>query len=141
MFLLSNVPAPELRLLYKHARATVCPSVGEGFDFSGIEAMRCGGVVAALDVPVHREVFVAAAEYFNPCSTQDIADAITRLIDPQHSARRQGLIEEGASESSRYLPERIVPQWQRFLKRVAREIVQVTTSGSTGAPRIRLRGQ
>jgi glycosyltransferase involved in cell wall biosynthesis len=103
--------------------------------------MRCGGVVAASDIPVHREVFGAAAEYFNPYSTQDMADAITRLIDPQHSARRQGLIEQGASVSSRYLPERIVPQWQRFLKRVAPEIVQVTTSGSTRAPRVRLRGQ
>ena len=33
--MLEEVPAAELRLLYHHARATVCPSFVEGFDFSG----------------------------------------------------------------------------------------------------------
>jgi len=45
------VPAEALRLLFRQAVVTVCPSVGEGFDFSGVEAMRCGGVVAASDIP------------------------------------------------------------------------------------------
>jgi glycosyltransferase involved in cell wall biosynthesis len=141
LFMLSDVPAPELRLLYQHARATICPSFGEGFDFSGIEAMRCRGVVAASDIPVHREVFGAAAEYFNPYSAQDMANAIARLIDPEHSARQQELMEEGASVSSRYLPERIVPRWQRFLKTLAPDVAQVTTSESTRELRVPLRDQ
>src|SRR5882724_3709001 len=40
-FFLEDVPVTELRVLYSHARATVCPSVAEGFDFSGVEAMKC----------------------------------------------------------------------------------------------------
>ncbi|MCA1300820.1 hypothetical protein LC062_21040 [Stappia indica] len=41
--------------MHKSARAVVCPSIAEGFDLSGIEAMLSGGVVAASDIPVHRE--------------------------------------------------------------------------------------
>src|SRR5262249_27310654 len=33
LHMLENVPAIDLRLLYRHAKATVCPSLGEGFDY------------------------------------------------------------------------------------------------------------
>src|SRR5690606_12301153 len=56
LHVLEEVPPAELRVLYRHARLTVCPSVSEGFDFSGVEATRCNGVVVASDIPVHREV-------------------------------------------------------------------------------------
>ena len=115
LFLLEDVPSPELRLLYRHARATVCPSFAEGFDFSGVEAMRCGGAVVASDIPVHREVYGDAAEYFSPYSVIDVAGAIRRVIDPAQPARRQELIEMGAGVSARYLPEVILPKWQAFL--------------------------
>ena len=49
LHVLEDVPSAELRLLYRHAAATVCPSFGEGFDFSGVEAMRSGGAVVASD--------------------------------------------------------------------------------------------
>ena len=112
---LENVPAPELRQLYRHARATVCPSLQEGFDFSGVEAMRCGGAVAASDIPVHREVFGEACELFNPYSSIDAAEAIRRVIAPEAASRRDDLVALGAEVSARYLPERILPQWQAFL--------------------------
>jgi glycosyltransferase involved in cell wall biosynthesis len=116
LFMLEDVPAPELRLLYKHARATVCPSFGEGFDFSGLEAMRCGGAVAASDIGVHKEVYEDAAEYFTPYSAVDIAAAIARVVDPEQPARRNELIERGAEISARYTPEKILPKWEVFLK-------------------------
>ncbi len=68
VFLLEDVLSAELRVLYGHARATVCPSFGEGFDFSGVEAMKSGSPVVASDIPVHREVYADAAEFFNPYS-------------------------------------------------------------------------
>jgi glycosyltransferase involved in cell wall biosynthesis len=113
--MLEEVPAGELRLLYHHARATVCPSFGEGFDFSGVEAMRCGGAVAASDIPVHRDIYGAAAEYFNPYSSRSLAEAVVRVIDPLNSARRDELVALGAQVSQVYAPERILPQWHDFL--------------------------
>ena len=119
LHLLEDVPAVDLRLLYRHAVATVCPSFGEGFDFSGVEAMRSGGVVAASDIRVHREVYGAAAEFFSAYSPQDMAEAVSRVIDPAAEERRYTLRTEGDKVSANYLPESILPQWQDFLHRVA----------------------
>jgi hypothetical protein len=115
LHLLDDVPADELRVLHRHARATVCPSLCEGFDYPGVEAMRCGGVVAASDIPVHREVFGDAAEYFDPYSAPDAASAIARLVGPGSEDRRLTLVSTGEMVASRYLPERVLPQWQAFL--------------------------
>jgi glycosyltransferase involved in cell wall biosynthesis len=117
---LEDVPAEELRVLYRHARVTICPSFGEGFDYSGVEAMRCGGVVAASEIPVHRDVFATAAEYFSPYSVTDMVNVIARLLEPGAEARRTHLIEEGDRVSSSYLPQTVLPQWQDFLARLTR---------------------
>jgi glycosyltransferase involved in cell wall biosynthesis len=114
-FLLEGVPADELRLLYRHARATVCPSYAEGFGYAGVEAMSCGGVVAASDIPVHREVYDDAAEYFSPYSAADAARVIARVIDPDQAERRQQLLAAGTRVSALYSSERVLPQWQKFL--------------------------
>lgn len=116
--LLEGVPAQDLRLLYRHAQATVCPSLGEGFDFAGIEAMASGGVVAASDIAVHREVYGAASEYFSPYDVRAMADAIGALIDPAASARRDALVAEGFRVVRQYRPDAVLPQWQHFLSRV-----------------------
>jgi glycosyltransferase involved in cell wall biosynthesis len=115
LHLLEDVPADELRVLYRHASATVCPSFGEGFDYSGVEAMRCGSVVAASDIPVHRDVYGDAAEYFSPYSAIEVARALTRLIGPSSDERRRALLSAGEMVASRYLPERVLPQWRAFL--------------------------
>lgn len=121
LFVLQDVPAGELRILYRHARATICPSLGEGFDFSGVEAMRCGGAVVASDIPVHREVFDDAAEFFGPYSADDLEAAIARVIDPAQGARREALVLRGAQVSQRYAHEAIVPLWRDFLLARVRE--------------------
>jgi glycosyltransferase involved in cell wall biosynthesis len=118
LHILEDVPSDELRLLYRHAQATVCPSFGEGFDYSGVEAMRCGGVVAASDIPVHRDVFGEAAEYFSPYAVPQMVAAIRTIVGPQAQARREELQRLGDEVSSRYVPERILPQWQTFLNEI-----------------------
>jgi glycosyltransferase involved in cell wall biosynthesis len=116
LFLLHGVPADALRLLYRQAVVTVCPSVGEGFDFSGAEAMRCGGVVAASDIPVHREVYGDAACYFDPYNTASVVEVLRQIIcSPDAESLQARLRAEGAEQSARYLPERILPQWEAFL--------------------------
>ena len=119
LFMLNAVPAPDLRVLYQHASATVCPSLGEGFDFSGVEAMRSGGVVIASDIAVHREVYADAAVYFNPYSTASLVESVTSVVYAADSpAVLQGLRLLGQEVSARYLPERILPQWETFLAAV-----------------------
>ena len=119
LHLLQDVPAADLRLLYRHAKVTVCPSFGEGFDFAGVESMRCGGVVAASDIAVHRDVYADAAAYFNTYSSQDMGQVLARLLSPAADAERQTLRDAGQRVSARYLPREVMPQWQSFLQRVA----------------------
>jgi glycosyltransferase involved in cell wall biosynthesis len=114
-FLLEDVPAAELRVLYRHARATICPSFGEGFDYSGVEAMRSGGAVVASDIRVHREIYADAAEYFNPYAVEDLANAIDNIIEPANISRRNELVVNGARVSAQYTQEAILPIWRSFL--------------------------
>jgi glycosyltransferase involved in cell wall biosynthesis len=118
--MLSDVPAPDLRVLYRHAAATVCPSLAEGFDFSGVEAMRSGGIAVASDIPVHREIYGDAAEFFDPYSTMSLVKALSKVLYAPDAAQiREGLQRRGEEISSRYLPENILPKWESFLKHVA----------------------
>lgn len=119
LHLLENVPAEDLRLLYRHARATVAPSFGEGFDFAGVEAMRSGGVVVASDIRVHRDVYGDAAEFFQTYSPRDLAAVLERLLDPAAEPRRAELRAAGLRVAAQYLPETVLKQWQTFLRRVA----------------------
>jgi len=113
--MLEDVPSDELRLLFKHARATICPSFAEGFDLSGVESMKSGGVVVASDIPVHREVFAHAAEYFNPYSVEDLTRGIRDVIAPGRALRRSELVACGAEVAQRYVCEAILPKWHEFL--------------------------
>lgn len=114
--LLEDVPSNELRQLYRHAAATICPSVGEGFDFSGIEAMRCGSPVVASGIKVHHEIFGAAAEYFSPYDSVEAAVAIERVIAAGCEARRDQLVKLGSKQSGQYVSDRILPLWEEFLR-------------------------
>lgn len=120
LFMLNAVPAPDLRVLYRHALATVCPSLGEGFDFSGVESMASGGVTIASDIPVHREVYDDAAEYFDPYATMSLVKALKKVLydaDAQQACER--LRQRGADVAARYQPDRILPRWEKFLALVA----------------------
>lgn len=118
LHLLSDVPAEDLRLLYQHAAVTVCPSFGEGFDFPGIEAMACGGVVAASDIRVHRDVYEEASVYFSAYSAAELAVAVAALLAPDAAQRRAQLAQRGSEVSARYRPAAVIPQWEAFLHRL-----------------------
>ena len=122
LFILSSVPSPDLRVLYKHAAATVCPSLGEGFDFSGVESMASGGITIASDIPVHREVYGEAAEYFDPYSTASLVKGLKKVLYDQDSPTlRDEMREQGRETSKHYQPETILPHWEDFLQRIIRE--------------------
>jgi glycosyltransferase involved in cell wall biosynthesis len=116
LFYLNNVPSTELRALYKHAAATICPSVAEGFDYSGVEAMRCGGIVIASDIPVHREIYRSASEYFNPYSTEDAFMVIRRVLSEENGSIRNRLRAEARRVSDNYTSHNILPKWDEFFQ-------------------------
>jgi glycosyltransferase involved in cell wall biosynthesis len=111
LFYLNNVPSAELRVLYKHAAATICPSVAEGFNYAGVEAMRCGGIVISSDIPVHREIYRRASEYFNAYSTEDAAMVIRRVLSEDGRSIRDRLRAEARLVADNYTPHNILPQW------------------------------
>lgn len=120
IFMLNAVPAPDLRVLYRHAAATVCPSFGEGFDFSGAEAMSSGGFAVASDIPVHREIYEEAAEYFDPYSTRSLVNALRKVLyDEDAEQQQEKMRKRGEEVASRYLPAAILPQWETFLEKVS----------------------
>jgi glycosyltransferase involved in cell wall biosynthesis len=117
---LNNLPASDLRVLYRHALATVCPSLAEGFDFAGVEAMCSGGLVIASDIPVHKEIYADAAEYFHPYSVPDMVGSIKKVLFSPDSEMRQNQLRLNAKAvSERFKSETILPKWQSFLQMIA----------------------
>ena len=121
LFYLNNVPSLELRVLYKHASATVCPSLAEGFDYTGIESMRSGGIAVSSDIPVHREIYGNASEYFDPYSTEAAAGAIHRVIGSDGGVGlREHLREKGRDVAGQYTSGTILPKWDEFFQTLKR---------------------
>ena len=120
LFHLSNVPAYELRALYRHACVTVCPSIAEGFDYSGIEAMRCGSPVMASDIAVHREVFQDAAAYFDPYDLQSAVATLRMLVSDTGAEARATLRSSGARVAESYVSDTVLPLWHALLNRSSR---------------------
>jgi glycosyltransferase involved in cell wall biosynthesis len=117
LFYLQNVPAAELRVLYRHASATVCPSLAEGFDYSGVEAMMCGCAMVSSGIEVHREIYGDASLYFDPYKVEDAARVIGRLVGPEAASLRDQLASRGRVVAQRYQPANILPQWADFFSR------------------------
>jgi hypothetical protein len=126
LFFLSDVPTNELRILYQHAAATLCPSVGEGFGYPGIEAMRCGCLVIASDIPVHREVYGDAGIYFDPYNIQQTTHVIGKTLasNTEGEQLRNLLRSNGKRVSANYLKENILVQWQTFFENIAKTTKQ-----------------
>ena len=67
----------------KVATALVQPSLSEGFGLTGIEAMALGTPVLASDIPVFKEIYQDAATYFDPQSTTNFIQALSKLKTDQ----------------------------------------------------------
>jgi glycosyltransferase involved in cell wall biosynthesis len=119
LYWLNNVPAAELRALYTHAAVTVCPGLAEGFDYSGVEAMKCGCPVAASDIPVHREIYGQSAAYFNTYSAADAAQCLAQLLQTEAAPQRQAQRALGLQMGQRYTESAILPQWAELFARLS----------------------
>jgi glycosyltransferase involved in cell wall biosynthesis len=68
-----------LATLYRKAQVVLLPSDAEGFGFPIIEALACGAVVVASDLPVLREVGGDAVTYCAPGDPVDWAEKIEAI--------------------------------------------------------------
>jgi glycosyltransferase involved in cell wall biosynthesis len=98
----------QLRWLYENCQAYVFPSLSEGFGLPGLEAMIHGAPVASSNATCLPEVYDDAAHYFDPLSVEDIARAISDILD--NDTLRQELIDKGAIQAAHYSWARMAEQ-------------------------------
>lgn len=101
---LSNVEDRELPAIYRWARATVAPSLYEGFGMTLIEAMACGSPVIAARNGVYEEVGGDAVLTFDGTSAADLAERLLRVSSDD--ALRTRLVALGYERARRFT-------WQR----------------------------
>lgn len=97
---LGYVNDDDLTILYEHAFLYVFPSLLEGFGLPGLDAMKFSLPVVCSDIPVLREVYGDAAQYFDPLSVFDMTKKITEAITDTNL--RNKLIESGKKRVKKY---------------------------------------
>ncbi len=105
---LGYVPNEDMPALYRAAGALVFPSLFEGFGLPLLEAMAQGCPVACAKATSIPEVVGDAAVLFDPRRPEDIADAITCVL--QTGERRQELVARGLARAARFNWTRVVSQ-------------------------------
>ena len=106
--LMGFVPDGDLVGLYQEAEAFVFPTLSEGFGLPGLEAMAAGLPAVCSNIPVLREIYGEAAEYFNPLDSQDMAEKIGKVI--RDTRTRKTLIEKGLDQAKQYSWKEMVQQ-------------------------------
>ena len=87
---LGHVTDDELRWLYENCDLFVFPSLDEGYGLPLLEANMLGAAAIASDIPVFRELQVAA-DYFDPRSVDEMAAAILLGLGSTTTANAIGL--------------------------------------------------
>lgn len=98
-----------LDYLYRNSEALVFPTLFEGFGMPGLEAMAREVPVVCSDIEVLREVYGAAALYFDPRDPRNMAEKIHRVISDKKIVSR--LVEKGRERVKLY-------SWEKMAKEV-----------------------
>jgi len=94
------VPDYDLDALFRNALAYIRPSLHEGFELPGLEAMSRGVPVLVSDYPCSREILGDGAAYFDGKDVTSIANAIKNIFT--NEAIRQELIIKGYEQAKKY---------------------------------------
>jgi glycosyltransferase involved in cell wall biosynthesis len=79
------IPAGDLAILFRHARAFIMPSLYEGFGLPIVEAMACGCPVITSNGGSLPEIAGDGAQVFAPFDAKRMAAAIAGLIENQEN--------------------------------------------------------
>lgn len=113
-----HVSLGELVRLYRSARATVFPSLFEGFGIPVLEAMAAGCPVAAADATSIPEVCGDAAILFEPEDVESIAAGIQRVLG-MPDADRMALVEAGRKRAALFSANAMVERQMASFQRAA----------------------
>ncbi len=111
---------PQLQHLYRHAAATLVPSLMEGFGIPVLEGMASGTPVICSNTTSLPEVAGEAAAYFDPTDVVDMAAGICAVINDQ--AMRLSMIDKGLRRATVYRPAMVQKQVDEFWKEVAADL-------------------
>lgn len=113
---LGYVDHGDVPLLYCGARASLFPSLYEGFGLPVAEAFACGTPLATANVSSMPEIGGDAAEYFDPTNDDSIAAAIDNVYD--NETKRKLLIERGLERAKLITWERTARETLKFYDRI-----------------------
>jgi len=112
-----RLPAGDLAALYRRARVFVFPSLAEGFGLPVVEAMACGAPVVTSDRSSLPEVAEGAAVLVDPEDPDEIATAITAVLEDQ--GLRRGLRDRGFERARSFTRDQILPRLLEIYQRAA----------------------
>jgi glycosyltransferase involved in cell wall biosynthesis len=99
---LTGLGRPQLAELYRNAAAVLVPSEAEGFGLPVIEALACGAIVIASDIPVLREVGGNAVIYSPVAAIDRWTSTINSVLNQPHLApSRNSRLQQAAKYSWR----------------------------------------
>lgn len=90
----------EKRWLFQHAKSYVVPSLSEGFHMPLLEAMEDSCPVISSTATCMPEVAAEAALYFDPYSSDELADQLQKLLASE--SLRKDLIKKGQKRASEF---------------------------------------
>lgn len=118
VYLLNHVPYKELPGIYASAYALVFPSLFEGFGIPMVEAMSVGCPVIASKTTSIPEVAGNAALYFDPTSTEDIAEKMKMIV--RDNTRREQLILNGYKQANKFTKSKMVADTLQVYRKVVK---------------------
>ncbi len=118
VYVLGHVPDHDLSALYSGAAALVYPSLYEGFGLPIVEAMACGCPVICSNAASMPEVAGDAAMLIDPARADDLAGAITTVLEDDQI--RQTLIRKGLARAASFSWAETARQTMTVFERVAR---------------------
>jgi glycosyltransferase involved in cell wall biosynthesis len=109
------VPDAELAWLYQHAKLYVFPSLSEGFGLPPLEAMTYGLPVLSSNASCLPEVYGPAVQYFDPHSTENLAQNMGALLDD--GKRREALSKAGSERVKQFSWRRMAEETLEVYKK------------------------
>lgn len=106
--ILGFISEGEKRWLFRHGQAYIIASFSEGFHIPGLEAMAENCPVISSNATCLPEVYADAALYFDPNKTDELVEAIQRLL--ANPKERNTLINKGAKRLKDF-------SWARMAKK------------------------